>query len=188
MLTRGRLDKSDERLIGASASDVRERAGDRQDQVDRQRDEDRHQAAWHTAARDAFVAVTSAAVVAFLVFYAFSRPEVAIRASVGSLEASPGQSAVVHGRIIEADGDAVSGAQLKVWRRGSPPRTTTTGERGFFRLNLQGGCGIYEIDLSARSGGRSLGRRLAHRLCPGQALEVEGRIVASGNFVWVPTR
>lgn len=134
------------------------------------------------------MAVTSAAVVAFLVFYAFSRPEVGISASVGSLEATPGQPAVVHGRILEADGDAVSGAQLTVWRPGSPPQKTTTGERGFFRLALRGGCGTYEIDLSARSGGRSLERRLAHRLCPGQALEVEGRIVASGNFVWVPTR
>ena len=145
-------------------------------------------AAWRTAARNVFVAVTSAAVVGFLVFYAFSRPEVGLSASFGSLEAHPGRWAVVHGRILEADGDAVSGAQLTVWLPGSAPQTTTAGERGFFRLDVRGGCGNYEIDLAARSGGRSLERRLAHHLCPGQALEVEGRIVASGNFVWVPTR
>ncbi len=145
-------------------------------------------AAWRSLVRNAFVAAVSAAVVAFLVFYALSRPEVKLQTSVGSLESHPGGSAIVHGRVLEADGDGVSGARLTVGRPGAPQRTARTGERGFFRLDVKGGCGTYEIELAARASGRSLARHLLQPLCPGQALELVGRIVATGNFVWVPTR
>ena len=143
---------------------------------------------WRRVPRNAFVAAISAAVVVFLVLYALSRPEVKLRAFAGNLEPRPGSTALVHGRVVEADGDGVSDARLEVAAPGGREQTARSGERGFFSLEVSGTCDTYTFELAARAGGRWLHRRLAHRLCPGQSLELLGRVVATGNFVWVPTR
>ena len=143
---------------------------------------------WRRLLRNAFVAAISLGVVAFLALYALSRPEVKLRAFVGELEPRSGPTALVHGRVVEADGDGVSGATLKVAARGAAEQTARSGERGFFSLEVRGRCATYRLELAARVDGRSVDHRLLHRLCPGQALELVGRVVATGNFVWVPTR
>jgi hypothetical protein len=137
--------------------------------------------------RDVFVAAASAAVIGFLVFYAVSKPDVRFDLTLGAVEPYPAQVAVLHGRIVKADGEGV-GAQVTAQRRGAPRQRALTGERGFFRLELRSPCGSYDIAVAAQGSGRSFARRFTRRLCPGQALELDGRIVSTGNFIWIPMR
>jgi hypothetical protein len=143
---------------------------------------------WRLAIRNAFVAAVSAGVVAFLVVYALSQPEVKLETSIGSLEPRPGPAAVVHGRVAEANGDGVDGAQLTVARPGMREHTARSGAGGFFSLDVRGACGTYRIELTAHAAGQSLARRIIRRLCPGHALELDARVVSTGEFVWVPLR
>jgi hypothetical protein len=140
------------------------------------------------AARNVFVASISGAVVAFLVFYALSRPEVKLETAFGSLDAHPGRIVVLHGRVRRADGDGVRGARLVLARSGAAQSVATTGAQGFYRVGVRGDCGPYEIDVAARDSGRTLGRHLHRYLCPGQELELSARVVSTGNFVWFPAR
>jgi hypothetical protein len=93
---------------------------------------------------------------------------------------------VLHGRILESNGGGLENAALEV----SGPtgtRIARAGKQGFFRLDLLGSCSTYRIALRARSHGRALATRLARRLCPGEELEVDARVVVDGHFIWMPT-
>ena len=139
-------------------------------------------------ARDLGVALASAAVVAFLVAYVFSSPSVRIEAAVAAVKQHPGRAAVVHGRVLEAAGDGLGNADIRVERTGSRSHRARTGERGYFRIDLSGPCARYRIVLRVRAEDQQVQTAIGRELCPGDAVEVEARVVASGQLVWVPIR
>jgi hypothetical protein len=139
-------------------------------------------------ARDVCVGMASAAVVAFLVAYALSSPRVEVQAAVAAVQQHPGRAAVVHGRVLEAAGDGVGNAEIRVERGGTRARLARTSERGYFRIDLAGSCASYRILVRVSAEERPVEAAVGRRLCPGDAAEVEARVIASGQLVWVPIR
>ena len=133
------------------------------------------------------VVLASAAVVAFLVAYAVTSPSFRLDAAVAGVEEHEGRQAVVHGRVLEADGEGVADAEVRARRLGASA-VEHSGERGYFRLDLVGPCARYEIVLLVPAEKRLLRKTLNRDVCPGQAIELEARVVADGQFVWIPTR
>lgn len=136
--------------------------------------------------RDPFVAAASAAVLAFLVLFALSAPSAELRASVDPAVPRPGSEAVVEGRVLTADGDGLGGARIHVRRAGRVAGTAVSDDAGAFRVELDGGCSPYAISVSAEVEGDEVATRSTRRLCPGDALPIDARVVTRGHFLWVP--
>lgn len=136
--------------------------------------------------RDAWVALMSASVVALLIGYALAAPTAELAASIGQPVPRPGATAVVQGRVLEADGGGLEGARIMVRRGGSDAVTDVSGDDGRFRVELAGGCASYSISLEADAAGSPVESESSRRICPGDAVPVLARVVTHGHFVWVP--
>ena len=139
-----------------------------------------------TRARDAFVASMSALVIAFLVFFAFAAPTSRLTASVGPVVPRPGVDAVVEGRVREAGGEGLEGARIEVRENGRSAGAAVSDQAGVFRIELDGGCAAYVISVTAETEGSRVVSESTRRLCPGDALPVEARVITHGHFLWVP--
>lgn len=139
-------------------------------------------------ARDGAVALVSVGVVAFLIAYALSSPSVEIDADVAAVEQHPGRHAVVHGRILEAGGDPVIDAEVRVERSGTSSLVAHSGERGFFRIDVTGACARHRIVVSVREQDHPVATTFRRRLCPGDAVEVNARLSSASQLVWAPIR
>src|SRR5436305_709468 len=109
-----------------------------------------------TFARDATVALASAAVVAFLVFYAVAAPTARLSADIGPIVPRPGSAAVVQGRVIEPDGGGFKGARVTVRRAGRIAASGTSGDAGTFRVQVAGSCAVYDISVRALAEGTNV--------------------------------
>ena len=136
--------------------------------------------------RDAGVAAASVLVIAFLVFFALAGPSSELRTSVGPVVPQPGSKAVVEGRVLSADGGGLEGARVAVERAGRSAGSAVTNDAGSFRVELGGVCASYAVSVSAEVGGDDVATRSTRRLCPGDALPVDVRVVTQGHFLWVP--
>jgi hypothetical protein len=139
-----------------------------------------------TVLRNVVVALTSVSVVALLVGYAFAGPTPGLTLSVGHVVPQPGATAVVQGRAVEPDASGLGGVRIEVRRRGEIAAAAMSDRTGRFRLDLSGGCGVYEVTLRARWQGSALEGETQRRLCPGDALPLEARVVTQGHYFWVP--
>jgi hypothetical protein len=120
-----------------------------------------------------------------LVAYALAAPTPELALSVGQVIPQPGGTAVVRGRAIEPDADGLGGVRIEV-RGGRELEAAVSDRAGRFRVDLTGGCGVYDVFVAARWQGSALESRARRRLCPGDALPLEARIVTQGHFLWVP--
>jgi hypothetical protein len=137
--------------------------------------------------RDATVAFASAAVLGLLVLYAVAAPTVSLRTKVGAVVPLPGPTSVVLGRVLNSSGGGLKGAQIEVRRAGRQARATgVSNAAGSFRVRLAGSCALYAISVRARAEGSNVTTTLRHRLCPGDALPIDARVVTQGHFLWVP--
>jgi hypothetical protein len=136
--------------------------------------------------RDVLVACASAGVLALLGAYAVAAPTSELTASVGPTIPRPGSQAVVEGRVLEADGSGLAGARIEVERDGRTAATAVSSGDGAFRLELDGGCSVYVISIRSRADGGSVEAAARRRLCPGDSLPVQARVVTHGHFLWVP--
>jgi hypothetical protein len=139
-----------------------------------------------TALRNVAVALTSVSVVALLVAYALAGPTPGLTLSVGHVVPQPGETAVVQGRAVEPDASGLGGLRIEVRRGGEIAAAAMSDRTGRFRLDLRGGCGVYEVTLRARWQGSALEEETRRRLCPGDALPLEARVVTQGHYFWVP--
>jgi hypothetical protein len=137
-------------------------------------------------ARDIVVAVSSLGVVALLVLYAVAAPSAKLTASFGPIVPRPGATAVVQGRVLEADGGGLDGAQIVVRASGRTAVGARSRDDGAFRVDLRGRCAAYEISIRARANGSNVDAATSRQLCPGDALPVDARVVTQGHFLWVP--
>jgi hypothetical protein len=137
-------------------------------------------------ARNVAVALASVGVVALLVGYAFAAPTPELKLTVGQVVPQPGAVAVVQGRGLEPDESGLGGLRIEVRRGGAISGAAVSDRSGTFRVELTGSCGLYEISLRATWQGSTVRRRAHHRLCPGDALPLDGRIVTQGHYLWVP--
>jgi hypothetical protein len=125
-------------------------------------------------------------VLVLLIAYALAAPTPELRLTVGQVVPQPGATAVVQGRVVEPDASGLGGLRIQV-RRGERLAATAVSDRtGRFRLDLAGGCGMYEVVLRATWQGSALEREARRRLCPGDALPLEARVVTQGHYLWVP--
>lgn len=139
--------------------------------------------------RDCVVALGSVAVIAFLVAYALSSPTARVEAAVAGVTEHAGRNGIVHGRVLEATGDPVEDAEVRLVRVGGRETATRTGERGYFRADVTGSCAAYRIVFRLDADrGTSAETGVAREICPGDAVEVEARVVTDGQLVWVPIR
>jgi hypothetical protein len=138
------------------------------------------------AARDAVVAASSVAVLVLLVLYAVAAPTAKLTASFGPVVPRPGATAVVQGRVLEADGGGLEGARIVVRSRGRTAGTARSRDDGAFRVDLRGSCAAYRIAITARASGSEVDTATSRQLCPGDALPVDARVVTPGHFLWVP--
>jgi hypothetical protein len=136
--------------------------------------------------RNVTVALASAGVVAFLVAYAFAAPTPELELAVGHVVPQPGAGAVVQGRIIEPDTSGLRGVDVEVRRRGTISGKAVSDRTGKFRVDLRAACGVYEVTLRTSWQGSALERRTRRRLCPGDALPLDARVVTQGHYLWVP--
>lgn len=136
--------------------------------------------------RNVAVALASAGVVALLVAYAFAAPTPELTLTVGHVVPQPGASAVVQGRVVEPDASGLGGMHIEVGRGGVIAGRAVSDRAGKFRIELKGVCGVYEVTLRATWQGSALERRTRRRLCPGDALPLDARIVTQGHYLWVP--
>jgi hypothetical protein len=141
---------------------------------------------WRGYFRDVTVALASALVVALLVAYVVAGPSAELTASVGVAVPRPGTSAFVIGRVLQADGSGLEGARIEVRRSGQLAGTTVSDDAGAFQVEMRGGCSAYVISLRAKALGSTVETVSRHRLCPGDALPVDARVVTQGHFLWVP--
>jgi hypothetical protein len=140
----------------------------------------------HGLARNVAVALASIGVVALLVGYAFAAPTPELTLTVGQVVPQPGGTAVVQGRAVEPDGSGLSGLRIEVRRGRAVAGAAVSDRTGAFRVDLTGVCGAYEVRLRAEWQGSALERRTRRRLCPGDALPLDARIVTQGHYLWVP--
>jgi hypothetical protein len=136
--------------------------------------------------RNVAVAAASAGVVGLLVAYALAAPTPELELAVGQVVPRPGATAVVEGRAIEPDASGLGGLRVEVRRAGAIAGSAVSDRAGRFRLDLAGACGMYEVVLRTSWQGSDLERRARHRLCPGDALPLEARVVTLGHYLWVP--
>lgn len=136
--------------------------------------------------RNVAVALASVGVVALLVGYAFAAPTPELKLTVGQVVPQPGAAAVVQGRVLEPDESGLGGLRVEVRRGGVVSGAAVSDRSGSFRVDLTDGCGLYEISLWATWQGSTVRRRARHRLCPGDALPLDARIVTQGHYLWVP--
>jgi len=136
--------------------------------------------------RDAWTALASAGVIALLVFYAVAAPTAGLSASVGPVVPRPGTNAVVQGRVLKSDGGGLGGARIVVHRNGRPAGSGVSNSSGTFRVELSGTCALYDIVVRARTLGTTVKTSARQRLCPGDALPLDARVVTQGHFLWVP--
>ena len=136
--------------------------------------------------RDVLVAGASAGVVALLVLFAVAAPNPELTASVGPVVPRPGTSAVVEGRVLEPNGGGLEGARIHVRRAGRTAGTAVSDEGGSFRVELGGSCATYAVSLRAETEGDEVETASTWRLCPGDSLPVDARVVTHGHFLWVP--
>jgi hypothetical protein len=138
--------------------------------------------------RDVVVALSSLGVLALLVAYAVAAPTAELTATVGQPVPRPGSTAVVQGRVLSPDGDAIEGAEVEVQRPGTAGAgaSDVTGDDGRFRVELSGGCASYRISLRADAAGDHVGTDSTRRICPGDAVPVLAHVVTNGHFLWVP--
>jgi hypothetical protein len=141
---------------------------------------------WRRFARDITVAFASMAVVLLLVAYALASPSVELTASVGPVVPRPGTSAFVLGRVVAADGGALEGASIEVRRGKRLVGRTASDSAGEFRIRLRGACTGYAISLRAHAQGSTVETSSRRRLCPGDALPIDARVLTYGHFLWVP--
>jgi hypothetical protein len=72
-------------------------------------------------------------------------------------------------------------------RRGSGvPASDVSDGAGRFRVALAGGCGVYEVTVRGSWHGSTFEEDARRRLCPGDALPLEARVVTQGHYLWVP--
>ncbi len=133
------------------------------------------------------MASASAGVLAFLVFFALASPSAKLQADVGPVVPRPGTQAVVEGRVLSASGGGVEGAEVAVLRTGGGRREiASSGPDGEFRVALDGGCSMYTVLVRAEANGNDVETASRARLCPGDSLPVDARVVTYGHFLWVP--
>jgi hypothetical protein len=126
-------------------------------------------------------------VLALLVLYAVAAPTASMRATVGQVVPRPGTAAVVLGRVLNSSGGGLKGARVEVRRTGRDAGTfAMSNAAGAFRVQLPGGCAVYEISVRARAAGSTVATTARRRLCPGDALPIDARVVTQGHFLWVP--
>jgi hypothetical protein len=92
----------------------------------------------------------------------------------------------VEGRVLTAGGGGLEGAEVAVLRAGGDRQTASSGPDGTFRVFLSGGCSTYTVLLRARASGDAVETASRARLCPGDSLPVDARVVTYGHFLWVP--
>lgn len=136
--------------------------------------------------RNATVALASCGVVALLVFYALAAPTVSLSARVSAVVPVPGQTALVVGRVIGSDGNGVKGARVEARQIGRRTVEGKSDATGAFRVSLPGRCAVYNVSIYAPAQGSTVATRVQHRLCPGDALPIDARVVTQGQFLWVP--
>lgn len=136
--------------------------------------------------RNATVAFASVGVIALLVAYALAAPTPELRLEIGHVVPQPGATAVVEGRVIEPDASGLGGSRVEVRRGSGLSGIAVTDGAGRFRVDLAGACGTYEVVLQASWKGSALEERARRRLCPGDSLPVEARVVTQGHYLWVP--
>ena len=136
--------------------------------------------------RNASTAFASAGVIALLVLYAVAAPTAGLSASVGPVVPHPGSTALVQGRVLKSDGGALGGAHIVVHQRGRLAGAAVSTRSGTFRVALSGGCARYDIVVRARTLGTTVETSTQRRLCPGDALPFDARVVTQGHFLWVP--
>jgi hypothetical protein len=125
-------------------------------------------------------------VLALLVAYALAAPTPELRLTVGHVVPQPGATAVVQGRAVEPDASGLGGLRVQV-RRGKGRAAIAVSDRtGRFRVDLRGGCGVYDVILRGSWQGSALESEARRRLCPGDALPLEARVVTQGHYLWVP--
>jgi hypothetical protein len=140
----------------------------------------------HTGVRNLVVAFSSAGVLGLLVLYALAGPTAKLSAEIGPIVPRPGSTAVVQGRVLEPNGGGLDGAKILVRRSGQRAGAAVTDDAGAFRVELQGSCASYLIAIRARAVGADVATDTRRRLCPGDALPVDVRVVTQGHFLWVP--
>jgi hypothetical protein len=128
-----------------------------------------------------------------IVFVALAAPSSKLRAEIGPIVPRPGNQAVVEGRVLGANGGALEGAEVSVLRAGgsreiasSGRKIASSGEDGTFRVVLSGGCSTYTVLVRAEANGEDVTTTSRARLCPGDSLPVDARVVTYGHFLWVP--
>jgi hypothetical protein len=136
--------------------------------------------------RDAGVALASVGVVVLLVGYALAGPSIKLNASVGAIATRSGANALVYGRVLEPGGGGLSGARIDIRRAGRPVVAAVSDSTGSFRIELPGVCATYDISLRAVAQGSTMKRKWRRRLCQGNALPIDARVVTLGHFLWVP--
>jgi len=80
--------------------------------------------------RDIVVALSSAGVLALLAAYAVAAPTAELKTTVGQPVPRPGATAVVQGRVLSPDGDAIKGAKVEVSRPGVTGESDVSGLLG----------------------------------------------------------
>jgi hypothetical protein len=138
-----------------------------------------------TVVRNVAVAFASAGVLALLVAYAVAAPTPELALTVGHVVPQPGATTVVQGRVLEPDAGGLRGLRVEV-RGGGLAAAAVSDRAGRFRVDLTGGCSVYQVALRARWHGSTLERNVRRRLCPGETLPVDARVVTQGHFLWVP--
>lgn len=93
---------------------------------------------------------------------------------------------MVEGRVLEADGGGLQGAQIVVREGGRVVANAQSRDDGAFRVDLRGGCAAYDVSIRARASGSNVDAATRRQLCPGDALPVDARVVTEGHFLWVP--
>ena len=132
------------------------------------------------------VASVSVGVVALLVFFVLASPSSKLTAKVGPVLPRPGDRAVVEGRVLTASGGGLEGAQVAVRRTGGKRAVASSGPDGTFRVFLSGGCSMYTVLVRAEASGDDVETTSRARLCPGDSLPVDARVVTYGHYLWVP--
>jgi hypothetical protein len=92
----------------------------------------------------------------------------------------------VQGRVVEPDASGLDGLRIQVRRLGELEGSAVSDDAGRFRVDLRGGCGVYEVVLRARWQGSALETNARRRLCPGDALPLDARVITQGHYLWVP--
>jgi hypothetical protein len=137
-------------------------------------------------ARNVVVASASVLVLALLAGYALAGPTPELSLTVGPVVPQPGATAVVQGRFLEPDDGGLSGVRVLVRRGRAPAGESVTSGNGRFRVELRGGCGVYRVSVEATWQGSKLDGGTQRRLCPGDALPLDGRVITQGHVLWVP--